>query len=182
MHRRSAATKCRVREGRLTSDPAAPALGCFRPLDAPIGSRARRRLGLRLALSLAAIARDVGTPCYVCSGADPGRYARLTAALSAAARRPLRVQGQLDHSPGAPDPGPRRQRRLQFQVAARSRVPQGRPPRTRSSSPASARGPARSPEAVALGLKASTPPDRAASWSASSLIDPPGPRTAWRCG
>ncbi len=71
-----------VSRGPVTSDsgpPAAPAS----ILDAPIGFSERDGAWLCDGVSLAAIAREVGTPCYVYSAAlIRARYTRLTAALS----------------------------------------------------------------------------------------------------
>jgi diaminopimelate decarboxylase len=81
----SLAYNCRVSRGPVTSDSAAP--GSPAPpvsmLDAPIGFSERNGAWACDGVSLAAIAREVGTPCYVYSAAlIRARYARLTAALS----------------------------------------------------------------------------------------------------
>ena len=85
----SLAYNCRVSRGPVTSDPAvsgSPAPAPPTPasvLDAPPGFAERDGAWACDGVSLTAIAREVGTPCYVYSAAlIRARYARLTAALS----------------------------------------------------------------------------------------------------
>ena len=71
-----------VSRGPVTSDSGSPAAPAS-ILDAPIGFSERDGAWVCDGVSLAAIAREVGTPCYVYSAAlIRARYTRLTAALS----------------------------------------------------------------------------------------------------
>jgi diaminopimelate decarboxylase len=71
-----------VSRGPVTSDSSSPAAPAS-ILDAPIGFSERDGAWVCDGVSLAAIAREVGTPCYVYSAAlIRARYTRLTAALS----------------------------------------------------------------------------------------------------
>jgi diaminopimelate decarboxylase len=82
MRRHALAYNCGVSRGPVTSDPAAPG-SLTSTLETPAGFAERDGVWTCDGVPLAAIAREVGTPCYVYSAAlVRARYARLTAALA----------------------------------------------------------------------------------------------------